>query len=73
MGIREYVLDCEKKKGMEIGFKKGHKKGQREGREETKLAIVRRLLQGTDFSIPKIAYLAGASVYYVRQAKKALA
>ena len=49
-----------------------HQEGREEGVEETKVEIVRSLLTKTEFSLGKIADIAGVSVYFVKKIRKEL-
>jgi predicted transposase/invertase (TIGR01784 family) len=66
MGIIEQVAEIRAEKAL----KKGRKEGREEGRTEEKTQVVRRLLADKEFSIAKIASIAGVSVDFVEKVKK---
>ena len=78
MGIWEYVVEEEVQKRMEKVEKRMEKFQKRDEKEAEKEAekknrqFVVNLLKGTDFSMAKIACLAGVSVYYVKKVKASL-
>ena len=53
-------------------FKRGEEKGRSEGRSEGKSEVIKSLLAQTDFSIDKIASIAGVTEDLVRQVKSDL-
>ena len=78
MGIWEYVIEEEVQKRMEKVEKRMEKFQKRDEKEAEKEAdkknrqFVVNLLKGTNFSMAKIASLAGVSVYYVKKVKASL-
>lgn len=65
MGIDEYVKMVAKEEGLAEGLAEGLE----EGRKEVKTEVVKRLLADKEFSIKKIAAIAGVSVDFVKTLK----
>lgn len=78
MGIEEIIIAQAENRGIKKGERKGERKGKRagkkegilEGIQEAKSTFVRSLLDQTDFSIAKIAGIAGVEEAMVRQLKE---
>ena len=81
MSVRESLLDWAKKQGIERGKRIGRKEGKIEGKVEGKVegkieeksALIKNLLQITDFPIGKIAMLTNAPEQLVLELKEAMA
>jgi hypothetical protein len=68
MGIEEFL----EQRFRNEGFKLGEQVGMEKGVYQEKLAITQKLLAFTDFSMEKIADMAGVSVAFVEEVKAAL-
>jgi flagellar biosynthesis/type III secretory pathway protein FliH len=81
MGIEEFLLQRERKKGWEEGRQEGRQEGKQEGFEEgieegigigmekSKIAFTKSLLATTDFNDEKIASIVDVTVDFVRKVK----
>ena len=80
MGLKEFVLDRERRMARKEGRQEGRQEGREEGREEgmsikeieDKTNFTKNLLTQTDFSEEKIASLVGVDIEFVRQVKSSL-
>ena len=66
MGIIEQVAEIRAEEALE----KGREEGREEGRTEEKTEVIKRLLSDKEFSIARIASIAGVSVAFVEKVKK---
>ena len=72
MGIEEFLEQRFRNEGFKLGEQVGMEKGVEKGIYQEKLAITQKLLAFTDFSMEKIADMAGVSVAFVEEVKAAL-
>lgn len=76
MGIEQYLEQRFRNEGFKLGEQAGLEKGIEIGLEkasfEQKIVFTRKLLTATDFSIEKIADMAGVSVDFVEEVKATL-
>ena len=67
MGLKEFVLDRERRMARKEGREEGREKGREEEREEKNVIFTKNLIAQTDFSDEKIALLASVEVGYVKK------
>lgn len=80
MGLKEFVLDRERRMARKEGREEGREQGREEGREEgmsikekeDKKTFTVNLLTQTDFSDEKIALLVGINIEYVDEIRASL-
>jgi hypothetical protein len=73
MGIEEILAAQAEERALKKGERKGIRAGKRQGVQETKSTIVRSLLDQTNFSVAKIASIAGVQESMVRRLKESAA
>lgn len=69
MGIEEFILEREKRKGQLEGIQKGVQKGKMAAYAEKDYAFVKNLLTETDFDNHKIAHIASVDLAFVEKVK----
>ena len=72
MGLKEFVLDRERRVGRKQGLEQGLEQGEKNATYKRDFAFTKSLLTQTDFSEEKIASLVGVDMEFVRQVKSSL-
>jgi hypothetical protein len=72
MGLKEFVLDRERRMARKEGREEGREEGMTVKEIEEKTNFTRNLLTQTDFDEDRIALLVGVEIEFVRQVKSSL-
>jgi predicted transposase YdaD len=72
MGLKEFVLDRERRMARKEGKLEGKLEGREEVKEEKNFIFTQNLITQTDFSDEKIALLANVEIEYVKKMRKSL-
>ena len=69
MGLKEFVLDRERRMALKEGKEQGREQGREEEREEKNSIFTQNLITQTDFSDEKIALLPNVEIDYVKKSE----